>query len=88
MSRPLSKRALGEIIFLTLVAPAGQGVGHVRIVLGYVFAIRAVGMCPLAFVGPVCGVACEGGVPGKGGGVVLRAVGVGAVEDGGFEVFI
>lgn len=45
-------------------------------------------MCPLAFIGPVCGVACEGGVPGEGGGVVLGAVGVGAIEDGGFEVFV
>ena len=39
----------------------------------------------LAFGGPGGGVAGEGGVPGKGAGVVFGAVGVGAVEDGGCE---
>lgn len=30
-------------------------------------------------------VGCQGGVPGERGGVVVGAVGVCAVEDGGFE---
>lgn len=42
-------------------------------------------MRPLALVGPGQRVSCEGAVPGEGCGVVFGAVGVCAVEDGGFE---
>lgn len=42
-------------------------------------------MRPVAFLGVGGCVGCEGGIPSEGGGVVLGAVEVGAVEDGGLE---
>lgn len=70
------------------VSPRLDGRGRVCVALGYVFAAG-----PLVGAGVVedavgrvgRGVGCEGGVPGECGGVVVRAVGVCAVEDGGFE---
>ncbi len=42
-------------------------------------------MGPVAFLRVGGCVGCEGGIPSEGGGVVLGAVEVGAVEDGGLE---
>lgn len=42
-------------------------------------------MCPIAFGSVRGGIGCEGGIPGEGGCVVLRTIGICAVEDSGFE---
>lgn len=85
MPRRFAKPSFLEIIPPALVAPRVDGVSDVRVALGQVLPGAAVRVGELAFRGPGAGVGGEGGVPGEGGGVVLGAVGVGAVEDGRFE---
>lgn len=85
MPRRLAKASVLEVIMRALVAPRVDGVRDVGVALGQVFAGRAARVGELALGGPGGGVGGEGGVPGEGGGVVVGAVGVGAVEDGGFE---
>ncbi len=85
MSRTLSEASVAEIVFCAFVAPAVDSVCYVCVVFGKVFAAGAVRMRPLAFVGPVERIGCEGGIPGEGCGIMFGAVGVCAIEDGGAE---
>ena len=86
MPRRLAEPAsVPEIVPTALPAPRVDRVRHVRVALGEILARGAVRVVEVAFRGPGGGVGGEGGVPGQGGGVVVGAVGVGAVEDGGFE---
>jgi len=74
-----------EIILGALVAPGDDAGGYVGVARGEVFAVGAAGVGEGAVGGVGRGKGGEGGVPFEGGGVVLLAVGVCDVEDGGFE---
>jgi len=52
MTRSLPEPSMAEIVFPTLVAPAVDGICDVLVIFRQVLAVRAVGMCPLAFLGP------------------------------------
>ena len=85
MPRRRLKAGLVPIIPPTLITPRVDGIRNVRVPLGQVLAGAAVRVGECAFRGPGRGVRGERGVPGDGARVVVRAVGVGAVEDRGGE---
>lgn len=87
MARLMAKLRIRKVVLVPLVAPGLDAGRRVRIPLCQVLAVGAARVLELAVALLEVG-AGEGGdglVPRDGAGVVLVAVEVGAVEDGGCE---
>lgn len=85
MARRLAEARVPIVVILPLVAPAVDGGRDVRVPLSQVFTVGPARVGELAGLDVGVGVRGKGVVPGQGGRVVLFSVGVGGVEDGGFE---
>lgn len=81
----LAEARVPVIVLLPLVPPAVDGGGDVRIPFRQVFPVGAARVCELARLDVGLGEFGQRVVPCQGGRVVLLSVGVGGVEDGGFE---